>query len=592
VVRFPGAGAFADAKAAGSPALSAVENSAFHELARQLTMRLQVDTAPEGRPLPLPENLSATAPAGRLSPVAQVPARASAWMFDEARPVFAPDDHPLLNRLPVGILVYRYEELLFANRALLAWTGYPDLHALTLAGGLDALFLDAGVGALADSAEGGGRLAIATRDGDRVSVEGRLFAIHWDGESAFAVMLFKTADHEQVRAAEAALGQLQAQSHELAILLDRAADAILVVDRGGTVVSGHGMGKTLFHRGGHGPATFESLFAPDARGAAAAQLARVVREGGSVSAELTVLSGDGELRPMMVTVAPLENGFEPSNPERTSPERTGPGRLSVVLRDTSMRAQSADVPASALDKAEVLARLCQDARGPINSILGFCDIMLAERFGPIGAERYREYLRDVRASGSQVMSLVADAAELAEIMAGTSRQSPVRVSLNEAVNACVTEQQGAANATQVVIRAALSPGLPPILADAEAVRSIITSLLAHACQTTRPGGQVIVSTGRSADGLVVLRIRDNGEGLNERAIAAALQASPPPFDRWDAGTWDAGAQTSGLALANTLAESNHARLTITSKPHQGSLFEVTFATRPDSAAPPGRAGRH
>ena len=57
-----------------------------------------------------------------------------------------------------------------------------------MAGGLDALFRDAGVGALADSGEGGRRLAIATRDGDRVPVEGRLFAIHWDGESAFAVV--------------------------------------------------------------------------------------------------------------------------------------------------------------------------------------------------------------------------------------------------------------------------------------------------------------------------------------------------------------------------------------------------------------------
>jgi signal transduction histidine kinase len=87
----------------------------------------------------------------------------------------------------------------------------------------------------------------------------------------------------------------------------------------------------------------------------------------------------------------------------------------------------------------------------------------------------------------------------------------------------------------------------------------------------------------------VLRIRDNGEGLNEKAIEAALQASPqPPSDPWDAGTWDAGGQTSGLTLAKALAEANHARFTINSKPNQGSLFEVTFATKPDSAAVPER----
>jgi signal transduction histidine kinase len=509
--------------------------------------------------------------------------------------VFAPDDHPLLNRLPVGILVYRYEALLFANRAFLAWTGYPDLQALTVAGGLDALFLDAGVGALADSGEGGRRLAIATRAGDRVPVEGRLFAIHWDGESAFAVMLFKTAAHEQVRAAETALEQARARSRELAMLLDLVADTVLVVDRAGTIVSGHGGGNALLPGGVHGPAgaAFESLFAPDARGAAAAQLASVAREGGTSSAELTVLAGSGELRTMMVTIAPIENGPVAAGSAPSGRERPVPGRLSVVLRDLSLRkrAERADAvapaPAAALDKAKALAKLCHDARSPINSILGFCDIMLAERFGPIGTDRYREYLRDVRASGAQVMALLADAAELAEIMAGTSRLSPIRISLNDVVNACVTEQQGAANAARVVIRTALSTGLPPILADAEALRSMIVSLLAHAHRTTRPGGQVIVSTGRSAEGEVVLRIRDNGEGLNEKAIEAALQTSPQPASYpWDAGTWDA--QTSGLTLAKALAEANHARFTITSKPNQGSLFEVTFAIKPDSAAMPER----
>ena len=606
VVRFPGTAAFADLRATdpNSPALSPLENSAFHELARQLAIRLQTDTAPEELRPPAPENLSAAAPAGRLSPAAQIPARAAAWMFDEANPVSAADDHPLLNRLPVGILVYRYEALLFANRAFLAWSGYPDLQALTMAGGLDALFLDAGVGALAGSGEGGRRLAITTRDGDTMPVEGRLFAIHWNGESAFAVLLFKSAAHEQVRTVEAALSQAEARSHELAMLLDRVDDAILVVDRDGTVVSGHGGAKALFGRGGQGPvgAAFESLFAPDARSAAAAQLARVIRESGTVSAELTALAGNGELRPMMVTIAPFEKGSGPSDSERPGPVQPSPlqpGRLIVVLRDLTVRkwAERADAvaplpaQAAALDKAKALAKLCHEARSPINAILGFCNIMLAERFGPVGSDRYREYLRDVRASGAQVMSLIADAAELAEIMSGASRLMPVRISLNEVVNACVSEQQGAASEARVVLRTALSPGLPPVLADAEAMRSMVASLLGHACRTTRPGGQVIVSTGRSADGLVVLRIRDNGEGLNEKTIEAALQASPPsssdPWDAdvWNAGAWDAGAQTSALALANALAEANHARLIITSKPQQGSLFEVSFATRPDSAAP-------
>jgi signal transduction histidine kinase len=264
-----------------------------------------------------------------------------------------------------------------------------------------------------------------------------------------------------------------------------------------------------------------------------------------------------------------------------------------VLRDTTAaRRAQWDEPApmaTGLDAAAALGRLCHEARAPITAILGFCDIMLEEAFGPIGTARYREYIRDIKKSGAEVMSRLVEATELAEVMTGTACLSPVRVSLNEAVNLCVAGQQDAASMARVVIRTSLSTGLPPILADAAAVESMVLNLLGHALQTTPAGGQVIVSTGRSPAGDTVLRIRDSGEGLNEKAIEAALDGGPRrPPDPKDATTWEGGTRTAGLVLVRALAEANRALFSITSKPHQGSLFEIVFPARPDrsSAAQP------
>jgi PAS domain S-box-containing protein len=642
VVRFPGAGPFAEVRAleAESTALGSGEHGAFHELARQLTVRLQaaelapaesvevagvvsVEPAPSGlavvelavavpasvepaspAPAPIepvsvdlatmepasagptsPAGLSGAASSGRLAPAVQAPAR-GAEAGDDARPVLASDDPALLDRMLVGILVYRYEELLFANRTALTWTGYPDLPALRTAGGLEALFPDAGVGALAPSAGDGRRLALATRSGERMPVEARLFAVHWDGQSAFATLLFKSAADERIRSVEGAVGQAKALAREFEILLDRVEDAVLMVDRAGTILSVHGGGKAFLGRGGRMlvGASCEILFAPDARAGAAAQLAAVVRDGGTVSAERVVLGGNGELRPMTVTVAPIG-------------APTGPGasaeRMSVVLRDApAAREAEQDAPAPAaatLDAAAALGRLCHEARAPITAVIGFCDIMLEEAFGPIGSARYREYIRDIKKSGAEVMSRLVEVAELAEVMTGTACLSPVRVSLNEVVNLCVGGQQDAASMARVVIRTALSTGLPPILADAAAVKSMVLNLLGHALQTTPAGGQVIVSTGRSPAGDTVLRIRDNGEGLNEKAIEAALNSAPRRApDPWDATTWENSTYGAGLALVSALAEASRALFTITSKPHQGSLFEIVFLARPEQspARPP------
>jgi PAS domain S-box-containing protein len=579
------------------PAMLAIAAAPHPESApseRASTERASIAAAPIG-PAPIepvlvePPRLHRTSQAGltgasssgRLAPAVQAPARGAA-LGDDAQPAVVSGDLVLLDRMPVGILVYRYEQLLFANETVLAWTSYPDLAALRAVGGLEALFPSAGMGALAQPGGDGRRLSLIARGGERMPVEARLFVIHWDGDSAFATLLFKSAADERIRSLEGSVGQARTLAQDFEALLDRVEDAVLVVDRAGAILSVHGGGKAFLGRGGRTlvGASFEILFAPEARAGIAVQLAAVARGGGTVSVERIVLGGNGELRPMTVTIAPLGPAARAE-------------RMSVVLRDASApkaaTAPQRDEPAlapAALDAAAALGRLCHEARSPITAIVGFCDIMLEEAFGPVGSGRYREYIRDIKKSGAEVMSRLVEATELAEVMTGTAHLSPVPVSLNEIVNLCVATQQDAASTARVVIRTALSTGLHPILADAGAVKSMVLNLLGHALQTTPAGGQVIVSTGRSPAGDTVLRIRDSGEGLNEKAIQAALDGGPQrPPDPRDASTWEGGTRSAGLALVRALAEANHAQFTITSKPHQGSLFAVVFLAKPERSSP-------
>ena len=461
VVPFPSPAGFGDAKPTEhkSPALSPGEHVAFRELARQLAARLQDGDAAQEH-----GNDHAKAPPAISTAGHAVAAEAgsAARMSDDTKP--AVDDHALLNRLPVGILVYRLDELLFANRAFLAMTGYPDVRALAGAGGLDVLFVDAGFGGLADSGEGGQRLAIATRSGNQLPVEGRLFAIHWNGEPAFAVLLAKSETSERIRTVETALRAAETEVRELRTMLE-------------------------------------------------AQVQRV-------------------------------DAPAPAQPAR---------------------------PAAA-DKSEALAKLCHDARTPLNSILGFCDILLEQRYGPIGNDRYRHYVGDVRRAGADLMALLLDAVDLANIEAGTFRLTPSPIRVNDVVNECVAEMQPEAKSGHVIVRTSLSPSGQRITADPGAVRQIVANLLGYAIKGSRPGGQVIVSTGLWPDGGVVLRLRDNGDGLSEKAIESAMQPAGP-----QATTLPFAFAGSTLPLTKALAEACGARFKITSRPREGSLYELTFA---------------
>src|SRR5204863_320218 len=111
-----------------------------------------------------------TAAANDSAPAPQ-PADASAWLAQGS------DARALFDRLPLGVLVYRFDTMLYANRTFLACVGYDTLGSFSEAGGIDSLFIETS-GTPAES--GAQTLAITTGQGNEVPVEGKLFSVPWN----------------------------------------------------------------------------------------------------------------------------------------------------------------------------------------------------------------------------------------------------------------------------------------------------------------------------------------------------------------------------------------------------------------------------
>jgi PAS domain S-box-containing protein len=535
-----------------APSLSPVETRAFQEIARELTSRLGILGAPPAVPDAAP------------------PGRAAEWTVESQPPARPGAQRDILNRLPVAVLIYRGNRLLYANRALLDWSGYDDLEALARAGGIEAVLAPPDLDMLPDA--GSRNFAITARNGEQVPVEGRLFAVPWNGESALALVLMRAAADDRQKAAELALRRAESETRELLSILDTATDGVIVLDRTGQILTGNRSAEALFGYDSHEltQLSFAELFAPESERTALDYLDGLVRAGvASVLNDGREVIGrvrEGGLIPLFMTMGRIGEGGEKFC--ATFRDITQWKKAEEELLNAKREAEKASSA-----KSDFLAKISHEIRTPLNSIIGFSEVMIEERFGPIGNERYKQYLKDINASGAHVVSLLNDLLDLSKIEAGKMELNFTRVELNIEVQQCVALMQPQANRERIIIRTSLAPHLPPIVADARSIRQIVLNLLSNSIKFTGAGGQVIVSTALTEQGEVILRVRDTGVGMTAEDIAIALE----PFRQLETAA-RAGLSGTGLGLPLTkaLAEANRASFSITSRPNSGTLVEISF----------------
>ena len=542
------------------PALSPKEHSAFQELARELSERLRKTAGKSSAPVP-------SEPAEPVAAPVQAP---------QATPKPARDaleDRLIFDRLPIGILIYRLNSLIYANRAFLDWAGYSTLDELTEAGGLDSLFIEPKNGAATKDPSAAKSLTIATSKGKQKPVDGRLFSVTWSGESALALMIETQlgAGGKQAETPQ----QGEEEIRELRAILDTATDGVLILDSSARVLSGNRSAQALFgyDAGELGALSLSDLLVPESHRLVLEHLERLSRRDGvdSLNAGYEAIGRvrQGGLVPLHITIGRIEDGE----------------KLCAVLRDGTawkrseeelIKARRAAEKASTA-KSEFFAKISHEIRTPLNAIIGFSEVMMDERFGPIGSERYRQYLKDIHAAGGHLISLLSDLLDLSKIEAGKLDLTFVSVNLNDLVQQCVAIMQQQANRERVIIRNSLYGNLPQIVADARAMRQIMLNLLSNSIKFTGAGGQVIISTALTDDHEVVLRVRDTGAGMSEKELQIALE----PFRQVPTVThWDAGGTGLGLPITKALAEANQAYFRITSQVDDGTLAEVIFpATR-------------
>lgn len=446
----------------------------------------------------------------------------------------------VLNRLPLGILVFRDQEVLFANRSITEMIGYDSVESLRSAG-LAAIFPGG------ERGEAGPVNHLVQRDGTLMPVTARLQSISWHGRPA--LMLSASATEVRTGHEEAVRAFAQA-------FADTRGDGYFETDRSGTISAIN-------------PKALAELGDP-----------QVLLVGKPLS-DLVSQADLGELRAFLERPARFAETARPClRVKAAAPDAEilifAQGQAGIVSGYFGFihRIELPAAPrlaAPAEPDAALLARLSRGVRRPLNTIIGFSDLIRSAAFGKIENERYLDYARDIKTAGEEIATLVDELDDYARLKDGRYLPQRTTIDLLGLLESCVLRIRPQANARRVIVRSALSERLPRVTADRASLAQAVLNLLASAIDQTPVGGAVVISAQQSDDGGIAIHVRDNSE--NDTDLSERFVVFRDGTGR-DGQALAPVRSSVGLALTRSLLAVNAFSLSVDPAGSQGMLFSM------------------
>jgi len=233
------------------------------------------------------------------------------------------------------------------------------------------------------------------------------------------------------------------------------------------------------------------------------------------------------------------------------------------MRETE-RAESANRA-----KSEFLANMSHELRTPLNAIIGFSELMQQGLFGPLGSERYQEYVNDIYSSGTYLLGVINDILDMSKIEAGQFSIHRESIDLSEVIRETmrvVTLQAGKKNIE-------LTSDVPASLslhADRRAVKQILINLLFNAVKFTGQGGRVTLRA-RVVSNSLMLTIKDTGCGIPREALKKLGRPFEQVENQYSRSHNGSGL---GLAISRSLTELHGGALRIRSTEGVGTIVSI------------------
>jgi PAS domain S-box-containing protein len=404
---------------------------------------------------------------------------------------------------------------------------------------------------------GGGELRVITRrtrkDGSLVDVELLAAPVLVGGERVGHSVIY----HD--------IGEIQRQKRYYEALVQWSPNAIVLMDRPGTVTSWNPAAERLF-----GYTAEEAIgrhiddlvsTSDEIRAESEAYTEQGLR-GDLVHAITRRTRKDGSLVDVELFAAPVIVGGE----------AVGLYGLYHDIRDLQQARRDAETATEA--KSAFLATMSHEIRTPLNAVIGMTGLLLDT---DLAAEQ-RHFAEVIRGSGDALLGVINDILDFSKIEAGRLELEATALDLRGCIESALELVAPAASHKGIDLAYDLDPGVPTgVVGDLTRLRQILINLLNNAVKFTERGEVVVTVKAESIDAgdrhRLTFAVRDTGIGIAEdrrdRLFESFSQVDPSTTRRY-------GGTGLGLAISNRLVELMGGTMSVESSPGEGSTFRFTI----------------
>lgn len=241
-----------------------------------------------------------------------------------------------------------------------------------------------------------------------------------------------------------------------------------------------------------------------------------------------------------------------------------------TLKEHDLRDAKESVERAYAAKSQFLANMSHELRTPLNAIIGFSEMMEKQLLGPIGTERYFDYIKGIRESGEHLLDLISDILDMSKIEAGKYSLNPERMSITKVIQLAVHMMEGRALETDVKITMQVPSEGSMMVADRRALMQVILNLLSNAVKFSHNGGKVHIACTESKNAYSIT-VSDEGIGIPAHKLQAVLR----PFEQAASHyTRDHEGSGLGLAITKDLIELHGGSIDIESAVNMGTTVTI------------------